>query len=273
MQKIVLLCFFFLVLGPLLFALDGKVEDVRGVHSKLERNKQISALQKGLVLYENDTVRNGDATISKLSLAMQKPKAIGITVFPESTFHVQEKFVKADDKPWHLKLFSGFLRVHVREKMNDQGSASFVIETPDTVIGVRGTDFTCERVLENDVSRTEKLLGEEKDKWDDTKKWRDAVCVLSGVVYLSLKGTEHILKAGQCRIRGQIVPMVPAKFEKVLDHYEDSIAGGDIPGLGDDEIKSIEIPKDPTEENENLHRDREKDQRRIPSESSGPVLF
>src|SRR3989338_7576917 len=174
MQKIVLLCFFFLVLGPLLFALDGKVEDVRGVHSKLERNKQISALQKGLVLYENDTVRNGDATISKLSLAMQKPKAIGITVFPESTFHVQEKFVKVGDKPWHLKLFSGFLRVHVREKMK---GTSFVIETPDTVIGVRGTAFTCERALEDVVSITDSLLrpllesspiqGEEKDKRRD----------------------------------------------------------------------------------------------------------
>ena len=59
------------VLNPV-FALDGKVEDVRGAHSELQRDKKVSTLQKGLALYENDTVRNGEATISKLSLSMKK---------------------------------------------------------------------------------------------------------------------------------------------------------------------------------------------------------
>jgi len=141
-------------------------------------------------------------------LKLDKNRKSYITVFPETNFYVQETYTQPKDKPLHLKLFNGFLRV-VAPKNPPYETVK--IETPEAVVGVRGTEFHCEKfnLLMNSIlyESVKKSTSTEKQRRDLKKiaevfekyqyRGGQAFSVTEGKVYIKSKNVNKTLTHGE----------------------------------------------------------------------------
>ncbi|HLD74700.1 MAG TPA: hypothetical protein VJB34_07365 [Bdellovibrionota bacterium] len=240
MKKAVLSFMSLVLFACPVLATEGTVNEIKGTLAAHQRGELFAVLEVNQDLVTKDTVFTGSETLTHLSFKLDKNRKSYVTVFPETNFHVQETYTQPQDKPLHLKLFNGFLRV-VAPKNPPYETVK--IETPEAVVGVRGTEFGCEKfdALMNSIlyESVKKSTSTEKQRRDLKKiaevfekyQYRSgqAFSVTEGKVYIESKYVNKTLNLGEFLIlldNGKYVfgKVDPEKLSTVYQKEEEKIA-------------------------------------------------
>lgn len=238
----------------------GTVLNIEGKKATLKRQEKTQILKEKQKVVRKDTVQTGLKTRAELLFPFTEDKKTYVTVYPESSFTVQNTYFK-NQKPWHVRLASGLLKVFVDP---GAGSPSFKVETSQAVIGVRGTEFY---LCENQIGR---LLNPAKKSATEFTFMRPVltprnltfgVCLLKGKISILNKTTKEtfILNKKQCRFydkqgEGHSFGFDPRFFRTALEESEDETCigcpppGGENPVLDGKPLPKEETPKTPPQD-------------------------
>ena len=257
MKKAVLSFMSLVLFAYPVFATEGTVNEIKGILAAHQRGELFAVLEVNQDLVTKDTVFTGSETLTHLSFTLDKNRKSYVTVFPETNFHVQETYTQPQDKPLHLKLFNGFLRVIAPKNPPYE---TVKIETPGAVVGVRGTEFGCEKfdALMNSIlyESVKKSTSTEKQRRDLKKiaevfekyQYRSgqAFSVTEGKVYIESKYVNKTLNLGEFLIlldNGKYVfgKVDPEKLKNTYNVQEENLARksiGSPPGLDSFAVKA-----------------------------------
>ncbi len=182
-----------LLCSPFVYAIEGSVQKIEGPLAAYQRQDSFSLLALNENIISKDTIFTGYQTKTDLLFPIAQEKDIFVTVYPESIFSVDESYFKKEEKPLYLRLFFGLVKAVVPKntpelKMN--------IETPNAVIGVRGTKYCAEAVSKIESMLTSiiyNFFAEEMPKKveEDYLESSSLIAVKDGKVAVSSKNGEE----------------------------------------------------------------------------------